>query len=254
MKWEYFGTGITFVGIGITLVLALPPPWWLKMPPILVRIGLLAGLGLIIFGGAITFMGIWPETLRPRLMPVLLMSTGLFIVVAGAVWFFKIDPKHNLLGPPGPTNKHDVVSTNPLAGLTNAQLRERAISFAQSLRAFEATFQASDRALADNCRNSAKLSTLEERAKAWNSCADQSEQRRAHFVGEFKNKFRADAVILREALKLKLGVLPDPPTTHPFGLAAVMAGRDAFEGALLTGPAPVSAGADLLEYWAKQLP
>ena len=32
MKWEYFGTGLAFLGIGITVVLALPPPWWLSMP------------------------------------------------------------------------------------------------------------------------------------------------------------------------------------------------------------------------------
>jgi hypothetical protein len=25
MKWEYFGTGLAFIGIGATLMLALPP-------------------------------------------------------------------------------------------------------------------------------------------------------------------------------------------------------------------------------------
>ena len=46
MKWEYFGTGLAFIGIGVTLMLALPPPWWPKMPPPLVHIGVIFGTAL----------------------------------------------------------------------------------------------------------------------------------------------------------------------------------------------------------------
>ena len=33
VKSEYIGTGLALAGIGITLMVALPPPWWPKMPP-----------------------------------------------------------------------------------------------------------------------------------------------------------------------------------------------------------------------------
>jgi hypothetical protein len=41
MRWEYFGTAAASVGIGITMVLALPPPWWPDMPSWMVRAGLI---------------------------------------------------------------------------------------------------------------------------------------------------------------------------------------------------------------------
>jgi hypothetical protein len=50
MKWEYFGTGLAFIGIGVTLMLALPPPWWPKMPPALVHIGVMVGIALTVVG------------------------------------------------------------------------------------------------------------------------------------------------------------------------------------------------------------
>src|ERR1700751_1920116 len=89
MKWEYFGTGLALLGIGITMVLALPPPWWPTMPKRLVRAGLYTGLALIIFGCVSTLMGIWPEMLRPRLWPIVAICAGLAILVAGIVALFE---------------------------------------------------------------------------------------------------------------------------------------------------------------------
>ena len=90
MKWEYFGTGLTFLGIGITLVLALPPPWWPNMPRWAVRVGLVSGLALIVYGAAFTAMGIWPQMLRPKLLPILVVCLGASILVAGIVWLFRV--------------------------------------------------------------------------------------------------------------------------------------------------------------------
>ena len=90
MKWEYFGTGLALLGIGVTMVLALPPPWWLNMPKWMVRGGLFVGLALVIYGCTFTTMGVWPEYLRPRLMPLLAMSAGAFLFVAGVIWFGQI--------------------------------------------------------------------------------------------------------------------------------------------------------------------
>jgi hypothetical protein len=108
MKWEYFGTGLTFLGIGITMVLALPPPWWPTMPKRLVRAGLYAGLALIIFGCAFTMMGIWPEMLRPKLLPILAICTGLTILTAGIVALFEPTAVHvkkeEHLSKPAPEN------------------------------------------------------------------------------------------------------------------------------------------------------
>jgi hypothetical protein len=93
MKWEYFGTGLAFLGIGITMVLALPPPWWPGMPRVLVRGGLFIGLALIVYGSALIVMGIWPEYFRPKLIPLMVMSAGISVFVAGAIWFAEIANK-----------------------------------------------------------------------------------------------------------------------------------------------------------------
>src|SRR5258708_109397 len=92
MKWEYFGTGLAFLGIGITMVLALPPPWWPSMPRLLIRTGLFLGLAFIIYGVAFTAMGIWPDILRPRLWPIMALAFGLFVTTSSAVWLFHAVP------------------------------------------------------------------------------------------------------------------------------------------------------------------
>jgi hypothetical protein len=96
MKWEYFGTGLAFLGIGITMVLAFPPPWWPNMPRWIVGGGLLLGLVLIVYGTAFTAMGIWPEILRPKLLPILVVCLGSSILVAGLVWLFRIESPSKL--------------------------------------------------------------------------------------------------------------------------------------------------------------
>lgn len=95
MRWEYFGTGLTFLGIGITMVLALPPPWWPSMPRWLTRTGLFLGLAFVIYGLAFAAMGIWPDILRPRLWPIVGLSLGLFVTAASIVWLFQISPAQN---------------------------------------------------------------------------------------------------------------------------------------------------------------
>jgi hypothetical protein len=93
MRWEYLGTGLTFFTIGLALVLALPPPWWPKMPPLLIKLGLYGGLALIVFGSAVSAMGVWPDILRPRAWPILAIAIGVFFVVGGAIWFSQIEVK-----------------------------------------------------------------------------------------------------------------------------------------------------------------
>jgi hypothetical protein len=89
MKWEYFGTGLAFIGIGITLVVALPPPWWLKMPPPLVHIGVIVGALLTVVGVIVAVFGLWPILPNPK-TPVLGMGLAVFAFCACALWFWII--------------------------------------------------------------------------------------------------------------------------------------------------------------------
>ena len=93
MRWEYFGSGLAFLGIGITMVLALPPPWWPSMPRWMVQSGLVVALALMIYGLAFTIMGIWPDMLRPRLWPIVGLSFGIFVSISSAVWLFQAPVK-----------------------------------------------------------------------------------------------------------------------------------------------------------------
>ena len=87
MKWEYFGTGLAFAGIGLTLMLALPPPWWPKMPPSLVNIGLVIGLTLTIVGVILAVFGVWSLIPTPKIA-VLGMAVAVVLFAAFAGWFW----------------------------------------------------------------------------------------------------------------------------------------------------------------------
>jgi len=86
MKLEYIGAGLAAVGIGVTLMVALPPPWWLKMPTALVHAGLLVGAALTVGGLAVILFGIWPY-LEDHLGPTALMALCVFGFVAGVFWY-----------------------------------------------------------------------------------------------------------------------------------------------------------------------
>jgi len=85
MRWEYLGTGLAFIGIGVTLVVALPPPWWLKMPPPLVHIGVIVGVLLTIVGAIVAVFGMWPILPSPKI-PVLGMGLAVLAFGACALW------------------------------------------------------------------------------------------------------------------------------------------------------------------------
>jgi hypothetical protein len=71
---------------------------------------------------------------------------------------------------------------------------------------------------------------------------------------EFRNRFRSDAIILREELRVRLKVLP-LPKTQPFpGGPMINPDQQIFDKPFLAGLSPLSGGADLIEYCAKQLP
>ncbi len=122
MKWEYFGTGLAFLGIGITMVLALPPPWWPSMPRLLIRTGLFLGLALIIYGVAFTAMGIWPDILRPRVWPIVGIAFGVFVTTSSVLWLIDTPTGHKT----GKSEKEAPKSeeTRPAESDTPASLEE----------------------------------------------------------------------------------------------------------------------------------
>jgi hypothetical protein len=94
MKSELIGTGLALIGIGISLMLALPPPWWPKMPPSIIHTGVLSGLILTLIGASIVTVGAWPNLPEGKIAPLLLMLCGLLFLVAGAAWYFwPVNPK-----------------------------------------------------------------------------------------------------------------------------------------------------------------
>jgi hypothetical protein len=91
-KVKYVGTGLAFIGIGITLMVALPPPWWPRMPPPLVHIGVIVGALLTVVGTIITVFGMWPVLPNPKI-PLLGMGTAVVIFGVCALWFWVVPDK-----------------------------------------------------------------------------------------------------------------------------------------------------------------
>jgi hypothetical protein len=56
MEW-LVGSGLGVSGIGIALMVGLPPPWWPNMPPSLVSLGVATGIVLTTFGCLLMAVG-----------------------------------------------------------------------------------------------------------------------------------------------------------------------------------------------------
>jgi hypothetical protein len=139
--------------------------------------------------------------------------------------------------------------SGPLAGLTNAQLRERTMQFAAEIRDFEAAHTQQERRLMD--QDWARRDQGPARPSAYST---NLLERSAQYQGAFNKRYRSEAVTLRDELKKRLNGLPTFPTTSPLGRIVAVAGVQIFEGSTLAGAGPISSGADLLEFWANQLP
>jgi len=88
MRWEYIGTGLAILAIGITVMLALPPPWWPKMPTPLIQIGVVLGLILAVVGFGITGLGTWPGLPEPRGPVAMTLLGGVFLALGLGWWGF----------------------------------------------------------------------------------------------------------------------------------------------------------------------
>jgi len=89
MRWDYFTTGLAFIGIGATLMLAIPPPGWPKIPLPLVHILIVIGAVLTIIGAIVAVFGMWPVIPNPK--PAILgMGISILLFGACAAWFWII--------------------------------------------------------------------------------------------------------------------------------------------------------------------
>ena len=181
-----------------------------------------------------------PTERRPSIWVVVLLMAGLMALAGSAYLYF---------------NPEKSSKPGPLAGLTNSQLRERTISFAQSLLALEnSSQQERNRLMAEHFAKSRTLSSREDQTAEFESFTERMSQLSQQQTVEFQSKYRPDAIILYEELQHHLGSLPDPPATTVVGRSTAMIGRNVLEGSNLAGPYPLANAAGLLEYWASRLP
>jgi hypothetical protein len=88
MRWEYIATGLGLVAIGLTLMVALPPPWAPKMNPQLVQAGILGGLVLVLIGLGITIVGTWSGLPQGKLGPTFFLILGALFISTGGIWLY----------------------------------------------------------------------------------------------------------------------------------------------------------------------
>lgn len=87
MNLEYIGIGIAILALGIALMVGVPPPWWPKMPPILIHLVVLSGLAIALFGLGVIVYGFSPFTVSPRTGPLTLSVVGVVLLIAGVAWY-----------------------------------------------------------------------------------------------------------------------------------------------------------------------
>ncbi len=87
MRGDFIGAGLTIVGIGVALVLTLPPAAWPKMPPWLVHLGIAAGGALIIAGTVTTIIGVRPA-LVAYLIPISLGTASAIFALSTVLAFY----------------------------------------------------------------------------------------------------------------------------------------------------------------------
>ena len=84
MKWDV-GIGLGIAGLGVGLVLGVPPQWWSDMPTLLVRSAVALGVLLVLAGLGVPAFRYRP--LSPQWGPLIVMLTGAAMLLAGTVWW-----------------------------------------------------------------------------------------------------------------------------------------------------------------------
>jgi len=92
-------------------------------------------------------------------------------------------------------------------------------------------------------------------AKEFSDYTEKDHLLRDAHLAEFKQKYRPEAVVIRDELINRFGgKLPTFPAMGSIGNITVFEGSLIFDSPILSGPYPIAAGADLLDFWASRLP
>jgi len=147
------------------------------------------------------------------------------------------------------------INKRPLAGLTNAQLREKTIIIASGLRKLEQDNSAKQIILlSDQSREMREAKTDDEKKNIWRKYNDLLFSLSDQKLNIYRSDYKADVLIVKDELEERLGSLPMPKSKTPFEKALYVNYQDTFQGTVLAGAAPLEQAANLLIYWAKQLP
>jgi len=238
----------TKVGIGAAAglaLMALLEPHFFETHPTLTALiyaffvcVMLWGFGPAVFAASLKLRGRFK-----RMWPQYLMAASGVMFFVGLVAFLQMN-----VTPPDQAPK-----PGPLASLSNPLLRERAIAMAQGLRHLEQEYQSKRKQLSyENFELRRSLASETDRSTNWHNENRRSMALTDEMEGEFRDKYRSDVIILRDEFRVRLKLLPMPEGRYPNGLP-FRPDLQIFDKPFLTGPDPLSGGADLLEYWAKQL-
>ncbi len=133
------------------------------------------------------------------------------------------------------------IARGPLRTLTDAQLREEVIAFANTLRDFEHNFHSEE--LTRMLNQQRLTGTEEEKIQKWQQQSNEMLMRHSQFQNEFKKRFLGKALGYRDELLRRLNIIA--PTYEREVIA--------FQG-MLAGVSPISDMANYLERLARQLP
>jgi energy-coupling factor transporter transmembrane protein EcfT len=114
---ERIGIGLAVIGVGVTLFMGLPPPWWPDMPRILINGGVLFGIVLILVGACFILISTWSAIRQGRkMLPLIGMAVfGLAFLVCVAWYFWP--PKN------GAESKQAQKIPAPVSSISKAELR-----------------------------------------------------------------------------------------------------------------------------------
>jgi hypothetical protein len=195
-----------YFGLAVAVILCLLP-FVTPMPKPVAWAGIAAAV-VVMLGELL------PIERRPSIW-VVLFFTGGVMAIAAAVYLYVAPPQE--------------VRSAALAGLTNAQLRERTITFAQTIRSFETEFKRGMPYPTARNREGYLTEFMEwsgKEAEIW------------------RNQYRVEAIELATELQFRLKE-PSPVSGKPGYIGLVTRN--------LAGPTPISDVADYLEGFARRL-
>lgn len=252
--WERLGIVALLAGVAGILVSIAFPLAYPESPISIEGWRAILWVSTFVLGAAVIFfvcdLSVYIASRKGVRLGLVLVSIGTILIIVGAivgfVGAFKIDHPSKTVTEERP---------GPLAGLTNSQLRERTIAFAQSLRDLQGRYDSESNQMQFQSWVR-RRSTSDENEKLAMSREEEAQSMllRDKLEMDFRNKYRSDGLVLREELRKRLKTLPMPTAGTNTDVVRRQFYSQIFDKPFLSGPSPLSGAADLLEYWAKLLP